>query len=208
MPRNIFSRTRHLPLIADAVKALGVSNVGINSRHDVFVGKTGNERKVSGSAYKVVRETTMHHGTMLISSNLERLGRVLEGNGDRIVGKGVSSVRSPVTRLNLHTPEASHKGFCNAMFEQFSAMYDFGNDEEIIEIGQEYLDKNPGIRKIVDELTSWEWIWAQTPEFTVGGTLGSTEKVEASVKEGRFASLTIGEREIPEIAGISKFLTC
>jgi lipoate-protein ligase A len=199
MPRSLFSRTTHLPIIADAVRSLGIHNVEINARHDIVVG----ERKVSGSAYKVVRETTMHHGTMLISSNLDKLGKVLRGNGERIVGKGVASHRSPVTRLNAHSPGASHEGFCTAMLSKFSQMHDAGNKVDTVVIGQEFVDSNPGIQKIVDELTSWDWIWAQTPEFKVGGEHASNERVEAMVKEGLIASLHIGECEIHGASGIS-----
>lgn len=47
------------------------------SRHDLFV----NERKVTGSAMRVQRDIAMHHCTLLVNSDLSRIGRLLQTNG-------------------------------------------------------------------------------------------------------------------------------
>lgn len=40
----------------------------------------GSGQYVSGSAYKIVNKRAYHHGTMLISSQLETLGKLLHSN--------------------------------------------------------------------------------------------------------------------------------
>ena len=196
-----------MPLVARAVARLGVLGVEVNARHDIVIrAAAALPRKVSGSAYRVVRDTSMHHGTMLISTNLDQLSHVLAGNGRRIVGKGVCSVRSPVTRLDVHGAWAgvvpTHEAFSREMFAEFSRMYD-ADATEVQVLGHEFVDQHPEIQANIALLKSWKWIWGQTPEFTVQDSLDDGERIHARVREGRFVSLAVGERDFTaDIKGI------
>ena len=102
---------------------------------------------VSGSAYKIVNKRAYHHGTMLISSELGTLGKLLHSNKvpkSRLAGlgtgvntsqdtmqtKGVASVRSPVCNLRQHKPDVSHEDFVHAVVRQFQDHY---NIREMVE---------------------------------------------------------------------------
>lgn len=96
---------------------------------------------VSGSAYKIVKDRAYHHGTMLISSQLNTLGDVLHStkvdmfpetislvvhiafNKASMVTKGVASVRSPVRNLNELRPDVSHEDFVDALTRAFREQY-------------------------------------------------------------------------------------
>ena len=102
----------------------------------------GFRRHVSGSAYKIVNNRAYHHGTMLISSELGTLGRLLHSNKvlpnpplqfvaltsrnkfqDTMQTKGVASVRSPVCNLKQHNPNISHEDFVHAIVHEFQDHY-------------------------------------------------------------------------------------
>jgi lipoate-protein ligase A len=80
-----------------AIQSLGLSAANVNERNDICVEKfkistpslssggdedadDGFGRHVSGSAYKIVNKRAYHHGTMLISSELGTLGKLLHSN--------------------------------------------------------------------------------------------------------------------------------
>ena len=84
-----------------AIQSLGIADANVNERNDVCVEKfkispppsspsghgdegaddgVGLGRHVSGSAYKIVNKRAYHHGTMLISSELGTLGKLLHSN--------------------------------------------------------------------------------------------------------------------------------
>jgi len=84
-------------LLQGAVKAL--SRLGaeawIENVNDVVV----SHRKISGSAAAVRGDTVLLHGTLLISTDLEKLYRVLKVSKKKLEDKGVSSVKYRVGLL-------------------------------------------------------------------------------------------------------------
>ncbi len=77
----------------------GLRDLGITANFrplsDIFVG----ERKISGSAQSRKRGIVLHHGTLLVNSDLDVLVRVLDVSEEKLKGKRVTSIKKPVTRL-------------------------------------------------------------------------------------------------------------
>jgi lipoate-protein ligase A len=73
MPRPIFQRSTSVSLVCRALQQLDIP-AEVNERYDIVI----NGAKVSGSAYKLINEKAYHHGTMLIDSNLDALGKYLK----------------------------------------------------------------------------------------------------------------------------------
>jgi len=126
---------------------------------------TFSSKHVSGSAYKIVSKRAYHHGTMLISTKLDHLGNMLRPEEKNIITKGVSSIRSPVCNLDQFDATITHEEFTSAVVQEFRKEYqietkccmveDLGGARDI-----EY------IRKGMSELSTWNWTFGQTPEFT------------------------------------------
>lgn len=76
--------------------------------------------KVSGSAYKLTRLRSLHHGTCLLSSpNLGDIGKVLRSPAEPYIkARGVESVRSPIRNVGLTSEE-----FMEAVVDEFREMY-------------------------------------------------------------------------------------
>jgi len=80
--------------VLNGLKRFGVEPVFVPPS-DIFI----NKKKVSGNSQSRKKDIILHHGTVLVSSDLSLLAKVLDA--PRHVGKptGVASKRSPVTNL-------------------------------------------------------------------------------------------------------------
>lgn len=152
-------------MVVRALKALGRPNTRVNERHDIVMdvaseAATGTETyKISGSAYKLTRLRSLHHGTCLLRSpNLTSISGLLQSPALRYIdARGVDSVRSPVRNIDLDNQE-----FQDAVMREFEKMYgdvDFCGefDDTALEVDE--------VQKGYRELKSKSWIWGQTPKF-------------------------------------------
>lgn len=137
-PTPEFDRDKHAQMVVRALKKLHLDKVRVNERHDIVYDKTINAEdardvpqngealvektfKISGSAYKLTRLRSLHHGTCIAwSENISAFSRYLRSPAKGlIVARGVESVRSPVTNLEKKPEEIEQ-----AVISEFSKMYD------------------------------------------------------------------------------------
>lgn len=109
-------------MVVRALQGLGVEGARVNERHDIVqdVGREGGTFKVSGSAYKLTRLRSLHHGTCLLESpNLGRISPLLRSPAEGYIkSRGVESVRSPVRNVGVGYGE-----FVRGVVEEFEGMY-------------------------------------------------------------------------------------
>jgi len=74
LPKTGFDRRKNLALIVQSLGRLGI-RAEISERHDIMVGN----QKISGNAFCFRRERALHHGTLLIRSELDALHGSLAG---------------------------------------------------------------------------------------------------------------------------------
>ncbi len=125
-PTLVFNRDKHAEMVVRALDKSGVKEARVNERHDIVVDKQDEGGilkpfKVSGSAYKLTRLRSLHHGTCLLSSpNLEAISRYLRAPAKPFIkARGVDSVSSPITNVGL-----SNEPFEEAVISEFGSMYD------------------------------------------------------------------------------------
>lgn len=148
-PTQSFNRDKHAEMVVRALHKLGVSRSRVNERHDIVLGndKEGSKPlKVSGSAYKLTRLRSLHHGTCLLSSpNINSIGSYLKSPAKPFIkARGVESVNSPIT--NIHVPNSD---FERSVVQEFGNMY--GSREPIMVM--ENALELPEVKKGFDELT-------------------------------------------------------
>lgn len=175
VPRSNFHRAEYAQMVVDSVNCLPSEFVRsmdgeqtvvkgpqfkleVNQRGDIIAAGSG--EKVSGSAYKIVREKAYHHGTFLLNSNLDMLRKVLhkstEGN-NTIEGRGTESVKSLVKNVGL-----DKNVFITSLVTAFK--YKHLSPEQPIDVVQvREQDLPEEVTAVVDELKSWTF--SQTPEF-------------------------------------------
>ncbi|KAJ3854595.1 hypothetical protein EV368DRAFT_36508 [Lentinula lateritia] len=153
LPRTSFDRHMTAQIVLRAVRSLGI-DATVNDRNDICVGK----EKISH-----VPQRAYHHGTMLISTQLNTLGDLLHNTKDTMETKGVASVRSPVRNLQQFNRGVTHKAFVDAVVHEFGKEYGVLNVQIV---GEDNCKDIGYIQNGMSELPSWEWAYGQTPEFT------------------------------------------
>ncbi|KAK1596684.1 lipoyltransferase [Colletotrichum navitas] len=107
-----------------------------------------NTFKISGSAYKLTRLRSLHHGTCLLSSpNLPRIGGFLRSPAEPFIkGRGVESVRSRIRNVGVDDTRT----FEDAVVREFGNMY--GEFDVRAELGDKDVQGEEKIQKGMGEL--------------------------------------------------------
>jgi lipoate-protein ligase A len=157
LPKQEFDRTFALEKIRLALHQLDIPAM-LNSRHDLCV----EEKKISGSAFKLTSSRAYHHGTMLIDTDLNLLLKYLTPKSIDIQGLGTDSVRSTVTKLRDYSYTIDHSSFCESVGLEFQKQ--FGKTETVF-VDSSFV--NDTIRDIAASLQTREWIYGQTPRYSL-----------------------------------------
>lgn len=85
------------------VYSLGKLNVKaeLSGRNDILI----DGRKISGNSQHIYKDRFLHHGTLLFNSELENLVKALNVDNDKILSKGIESIKSRVTNIKEHVKE-------------------------------------------------------------------------------------------------------
>ncbi|MBN2509922.1 MAG: lipoate--protein ligase family protein [Spirochaetales bacterium] len=169
-----FSRSRAAGLMTGVLTGLGI-NARVNDRHDILV----DGKKVSGSAYRLLRQKAYHHGTLLVDACIERVPDLLSPTYRIPEGQGILSVVSPVENLSHFCPGLSVNDLIDA----------------IVSLDGEYAADNAGsvvfpdrlrVQERAAQLASREWVFGRTPPFNVeaGGTLVGFPKGQLPQADG------------------------
>lgn len=168
--------------------------VQVNERGDITTTtlEDGVNYKVSGSAYKLSKGRSYHHGTMLLDLKLDVLRQVLSRDeaelGSVNAMSSIPSVKSKVTNLGLSSDQ-----FVRLVSDQFQQEY--GIEPEKAEKNDDEYDQNElfgltdfveanytktsrfivideqtrlpeEVHKLSNELKEWSWKFGATPKFS------------------------------------------
>lgn len=169
---------KFLTPILTALKAMGVP-AEANKRNDLVIG----ERKISGNAEHVFKNRTLHHGTLLYASELDRLRGSLKVVPEQFSDRAVRSVRSQVTNIRDYMSiPLSVDDFMAAvqqsLLETFpnTATYSF-NVEDNSKINQ----------LIAEKYCTWDWNFGYSPKCQIfkTGLIDATQvSCEIAVEKG------------------------
>ncbi|NLG24741.1 MAG: lipoate--protein ligase [Clostridiales bacterium] len=179
-PRADYDVARQLDVVRRAVGALGL-RAERSGRNDLTIGG----RKFSGNAFRLSRDAALHHGTLLVSSDMEMVARYLNVSPDKLKAKGVESVPSRVMNLNTMA-DIDVEQMAGAMIDAFWAEYGRG---PVSPVGEAEFADLPGL---IERYQSWDWVYGSSPQgdvqlerrFPWGGV-----QLIADVKGGRLQSL-------------------
>lgn len=156
---------------------------GVSAKIDGRNDMTVDGKKFSGNAQYIKNGRVMHHGTILFKSDLTVLSGALKVSEDKIVSKGIKSVRSRVCNLTEYLPE-------NYTLHEFE-------DDLIKEIADGTETKKRTLTeediKAVEKLQrdvyeKWEWNYGYSPECEIC----RTRRVEGVGKIETFIDLNNG----------------
>ncbi|KAF1955641.1 hypothetical protein CC80DRAFT_516996 [Byssothecium circinans] len=207
-PRDAFTRDKHAEMVVRALRKLGIDRARVNERHDIVLDQGPKKAspdpkdthctpytvddgprplKVSGSAYKMISQRALHHATTLLSSpNVGSISQYLRSPAKHhITAKGVPSVSSPVSNIGVDMAL-----FQETLQHEFRTAY---GGADVQTVGEELLE-NETIKKGYNELRTSDWLWQQTPQFTVSLEPASIEVV---VRHGAIHELQGDDSRLP-----------
>ena len=147
---------KQLSVIQTALAGLGLV-AEKSGRNDLLV----EGRKFSGNAFYHRNGNAYHHGTLLVSADMEKLSRYLTPPKAKLEAKGVASVRSRVANLKEFAPELTCDGLRGYMTQAFSQVYDL--PYSIIQLP---VAAKEVIEETAKTLSSWEWLFGSRLPFS------------------------------------------
>jgi len=157
LPRKFYSMERQLGTVLHALGSLGIHGE-FSGRNDLVV----SGRKFSGNAYQLTRFRSLHHGTLLLSADMDMLSRYLNVDPEKLKSKGVSSVSSRVINLRDVAPALEIEALRNAMEEAFLEGY--VHEEAVREQG---FPDSSEFRTLFEKHSSAEWRFGRSPKCEV-----------------------------------------
>jgi lipoate-protein ligase A len=166
MPQEDYDLERQTEVILKAVKRLGI-DAERTGRNDIETGG----RKFSGNAFYRAGKNAYHHGTLLVRSDLDAAGRYLSAPADKILSKGVESVRSRIVNLGDRKPDLTIPALVESLCTSFDEVYHITAKKTatetlletpagtLVEKGEERL------RELEARFSSPEWKYGKNPPF-------------------------------------------
>ena len=120
LPRAEYDVRRQLEVVRRAVGRFGIP-ARFTGRNDLVI--EGSGAKFSGNAFRFSGAAALHHGTIMVSVELDKLGRYLAPDDGKLRAKGIDSVRARVVNLAGLNPEISIPALVFALKEAFAEEY-------------------------------------------------------------------------------------
>lgn len=154
MDRPLYNLQRQLGVMIYALQNIGIS-ASLNKRNDIMI----NDQKISGSAFCFRKNAALHHGTLLLNTDLQKLHQYLQVSQENLTCKGVKSTRSPVTNICEDKKELTMNALTSALLASFCNEY--GTPLLLDETTFDPMRITP----LTEKFASWEWQFGETPKF-------------------------------------------
>ncbi|HCL4557759.1 lipoate--protein ligase [Clostridium botulinum] len=142
------------------VYSLGKLNVKaeLSGRNDILI----DGRKISGNSQHIYKDRFLHHGTLLFNSELENLVKALNVDNDKILSKGIESIKSRVTNIKEHVKEDIFmEEFKEILIENIFIWNK--NSLKEYNLTSDHINE---IEKLMKEkYMTWQWNYGESPEF-------------------------------------------
>lgn len=157
VPYEMYDQTRQFSVLQKAVAQYGLQT-DVSGRNDVLC----QGRKFSGNAFSKGRHQRLHHGTILIRTDVEVLQKYLKVKPAKLQKHGVASVQSRVVNLSELVPEITAQNIVPHLIQAFEQEY--GAPLQTIDFDQ--IIKEPEVQQLYSEFASAEWKYGRWLTFT------------------------------------------
>jgi lipoate---protein ligase len=162
VPRSEHDREAELGLVLRALRDIGI-DAAEGARGGLYLA-SGPEAgsKISGTARRLSAHRVLHHGTLLVDTDLRRLSSSLGGIG-LDSSRALPSAPSPAAKLSSLQPSLSVGSLAAALASSIagSGIEELGPEELGLLADSLYAAESEA------RLRSWEWTWGATPPFSL-----------------------------------------
>ena len=145
---------RQMGVIQKMVARLGMT-AELSGRNDILI----DGKKFSGNAFAASRGMNAHHGTILVNSDLNKLGGYLNVSKKKMQAKGVTSVKSRVCNLCDFNQDVTVQTAIDLLKQEYASEYGAFTEYKLSSQEQEK------IATLYSEFSSWSWRFGRTPAF-------------------------------------------
>lgn len=183
--------------VVAALKSFGIS-AEFTGRNDIVI----DGMKFCGTAQYARKGRIMHHGCIMVDSNLVNVADALKPKKAKFQSKSVKSVRSRVTTINACAEETiTVKDFKSALKEQILQKQEM----EPYTLTQEDLQQVEALKR--KKYETWEWNYGKSPKcnfeaeekFDFGLVTVNADIEDGVIKMIRIYGDFFGNREIHEL---------
>jgi len=194
-----FSKEIFIHAILDFLQTLSIS-AELSGRNDILL----NGKKISGCAELSRNGRTLFHGTLLFNTDTDRMQKLLNVSAEKMVSKGIDSVKSRVANLKSYCPnDWNAQIFMQNLYEYLKKTFNAvpaNTDEKLI------------LNLAKEKYITYEWNFGRNPKFNLiqkkRFSIGEIEvclNVEKNIiKECKFCGDFIGRLAAGQLA--DKFL--
>lgn len=156
VPYELYDQTRQFSVLQRAVAEYGLQTE-VSGRNDVLC----QGRKFSGNAFSKGRTQRLHHGTILIRTDVDVLQRYLKVKPAKLQKHGVASVQSRVVNLSELRPDITAQNIVPHLIKAFEEEY--GSPAQTLDF--DTLTNKPEVLKLFEEFASPEWKYGHWQHF-------------------------------------------
>jgi len=156
LPRGAYREDDVFETVLAGLTACGIQAERMN-RNSLAVER----KKISGSAFCYRRSGALHHGTMLLNTDLHRLRKYLGSTASDLETRAISSIPADVTNIGVDDFTLRQ-----AWIEAFAARYG-----AVTYHGAVRPEWHSALAALREHHAGSEWIWNHTPAFTWRVTL-------------------------------------
>ena len=156
--RELYDVRRQLSVIQRAIGDFGI-DTEFTGRNDLVLKETG--EKFSGNAFWMKQDRALHHGTLLLDVDLEKMGKYLAPPKAKLEAKGVKSVRARVCNLKQKAPDMDIQSIKQALQKAFCEEY--GPAEQITPEAYDAAER----KRLEEKYSSWQWRMGRSPKCDV-----------------------------------------
>lgn len=153
--RKNYDVRKQLSVIQDALLNYGLETE-ISGRNDL----TYQGRKFSGNAFSK-GNNNLHHGTILIKTDGEKMMRYLTVNQAKLQKHGVKSVSSRVINLSEAVPELTSENIKEPLIHSFGKIY----DGTPVMLDFETLSQNEEVQATANRISTFDFLFAHWKHF-------------------------------------------
>ncbi|OPZ26145.1 MAG: Lipoate-protein ligase A [Lentisphaerae bacterium ADurb.BinA184] len=177
VPRPHYTREAPFGPVLDALRGFGLAPA-LDGRHAIRI----EGRKVSGSAFLVTSAAALHHGSLLVSTDLAALDAVLNPDAAAFETHAVRSRPDVVANLAEWAPGLTSARVTDALLDAFGCA-----GTPPVELSADACRRQPGFLAVEERHRSRGWLLGHTPAFhrtvTVGAG-GCEVRIGVTVREG------------------------
>ena len=143
--------SKYIGMVVNMLRKLGVQATA-SGRNDIMIGN----RKVSGNAFYHIPGRSIVHGTMLYDTNMQNMVGAITPSDEKLVSKGINSVRQHITLLKNHILSMNIEEFKVFVKNELCS-------REVV------LDENAvnEIARIEEEYLTPEFIYGNNPRYNI-----------------------------------------